>query len=176
MYVHSKELYIKFFEIFCALTPQWFLFHQRLARQLSEGSPLSKSLPLPNTLSYTCPQRLAFDEAAETVSRFITELGLNATRLGQTSKKRQWLISATHLSWTRAARRAHKGTDQVMKEHYMDCRLTILESAVDSEISLICEWIRGHHRQAFESFFSTGVRKLAAVAKTRKSSLGATEA
>jgi hypothetical protein len=144
---------------------------QTLARQLPLSSALTKSLPLPNDLSYYCPKTVGLAKASATLTHFLASLDLQATVGENEPSSHTWLVVAHVASWTRAARRNRSKPQPCIQacnnaRPLLICELTLrCEDANERQVELLASWIRGLDRQSFESFFSTCVRKAASAVK-----------
>ena len=136
---------------------------QAIARQLPQG-PLTKSLPLPNTLSYVCPLSVSLKDAESILQADLADLDLSSPRQGT-----GFLVFASNISWTRSARRAKlRSEEQAGEVTDLICEVILqdYEGGADSDmqkpVEFVCVWHRGTQRQHFESLFSHIIRKLAA--------------
>ena len=137
---------------------------QSIARQLPQGL-LTKSLPLPNTLTYVCPATFSLEQARAVVSRELTSFDVDI----RTQGSELHLLTARSISWTRSARRAKaRGEASTAEQTELVCEVAITRraKASDGPAELDCTWVRGRDRHAFEALFSYLARKLAAAAAT----------
>lgn len=140
---------------------------QSISRGLPVGSPLTKSLPQTNELSYSCPPSTTYQSAAGTLSDFLSKLDLRVSPLEENQRTFVCRVQAAYASWTRAARRGRHGREvpPTEKGHAIllacDLALDLVEKDNKALVQFKAVWVRGLDRQAFESFFSSCVRKLA---------------
>ncbi|KAK9893468.1 hypothetical protein P389DRAFT_175007 [Cystobasidium minutum MCA 4210] len=140
-----------------------------LARNLPQSSALTKSLPLSNVLSYTCKAGTNLEAAGLALSAFLSSLDLQVTVIELGAHTNISRVKATYASWTRAARRGHARRDPqsvpMEKSLLLGCDLSFATPTTSEPGQIVFQatWRRGLDRQAFESFFSTCVRKLAIV-------------
>lgn len=150
---------------------------QELARHLPPSSALTKSLPPPNELSYFCPVTLKLDIARSALSAFLDSLDIQAILAEEDGNISRWRIQASYAGWTRAARRGHARAQAEQSPNtqkpLLCCELSLdLPGAGDEkQVELKACWRRGTDRHAFESFFSTCVRKLAGAASNASSNM-----
>lgn len=137
---------------------------QSIAHQLPQGL-LTKSLPLPNTLTYVCPAAFSLEQARAVVSGELASFDIDI----QTESSEVQILTAKSISWTRSARRARaRGEASTAEQTDLVCEVAITRraKASDGPAELDCIWVRGRDRHAFESLFSYLARKLAAAAAT----------
>lgn len=148
------------------------MIFQELARHLPPSSALTKSLPLPNELSYFCHAGVRIEAVSLALTTFLSGLDLQVAVLDSDREASIWRIQAGHASWTRAARRKQARSEEQAPTNNRglllacDLLLDIPVSEPEAQVMLKATWRRGLDRQAFESFFSTCVRKLAAIPTT----------
>lgn len=158
-----------------------------IARQLPPSSALTKSLPLPNTLTYIFSQDITMDKVRDGLYSLLQELDVRlvVTRDHQlempaadegVAQDDGILVYASYVSWSRAARRARQrgegavnidvgiSPSSILVSSFLTSPRVSPTSKHGSVVEMSCSWLYGTDRHAFESLFTYTVRKLSSTA------------